>query len=83
MKITTKELSEKLKKEFTGKTFPAPNRFNKRPAIGYTIVGHCAITNAIKLAQLPVYNYWAGQAPTPSSQAPIDIVVYARKIALD
>jgi hypothetical protein len=82
MKITTKELSEKLQKEFAGKTFIKPDCYNKRPAIGYAIVGHSGITNAIKLSGLPIYNYWSGSAPTPSSQAPIGIVVYARKIAL-
>ena len=82
MKLTINQLSIDLKTKFAGKIYPKPDCYNGHPGNGYSIVGHAGITKAIIQSGLPVYNFWSGKNPTPSSQAPSEIVDYARKIAL-
>ena len=77
MKITITELAKILEKEFKGENFQACDCRNKRPGTGWAIVGHPGITRAIKEAGLPYNSYWSGSNPTPSTQAPQDVVVFA------
>jgi hypothetical protein len=77
MKLTIKALAVELKTKFQGQSFPACTRHNGRPSDGWSIVGEGAITQAIRLAGLPNHDFWSGMAPTPSTQAPSEIVNYA------
>lgn len=81
MKTTIDKLSRELKKKFGRRKFPRCNRWNKNTAEGWSVIGHCGITRAIKKAGLPISNFWSGSNPTPSSQAPTEIVIYAYKLA--
>ncbi len=79
--MTIKKLAEELKKEFNEKKFAPCNRRNGRPADGWEICGYSGITLAIKMAGLRWNHYWSGSAPTPSTQAPAEIVKRAYEIA--
>lgn len=75
-------LARRLRMVFEGRGgWALPNRYNKRPADGYATVGYGWITRAIKEAGLPVYRYWSGSNPTPSSQAPTEVVRTALTLA--
>jgi len=82
MKMTIDQLSEKLSEKFAGRKWDAVTRRNGTPSDGWAIVGHPGITRAIKDAGLPWARFWSGKAPTPSTQAPEEIIKYAKGIAL-
>ena len=63
--------------------FPRCTRRNRVPAEGWSICGHSGITRAIAKAYLPLANFWSGSLPTPSSQAPSQIVKRARELAYE
>lgn len=80
MRVSIKELATILQQQFHGRqTWGGVNSRNKRPAKGWTVIGHCGLTRAIKLAGLPTAKYWSGSNPTPSTQAPAVIVEEAYK----
>jgi len=79
MKAKTVEISKKIEKLFKNNDYPAVDCRNKRPATGWAVVGNCQFTNAIRMAGLPNDNFWSGSAPTPSTQAPSEIVAYCYK----
>jgi len=80
MKTTINDLAAVLKEKFSGKTFDPCTRRNKIPSKGWCVVGYAAITKAIKQAGLPYNQFWSGSNPTPSTQAPIEIVVFAQSL---
>jgi len=80
MKMKITELAKILEEEFKNKSFPNCDCRNKRPGTGWAVVGHAGITLAIKEAGLPYNNYWSGSNPTPSTQAPKEIVDFADNI---
>lgn len=69
-------MADILKSKFNNKSYPDPDCRNKRPATGWDVVGNAGFTRAIRAAGLPNTNYWSGSAPTPSTQAPKEIVDY-------
>ena len=79
MKNLTAYRVEKLEAEFKGKSWPGVDCRNKRPATGWAVVGHSGYTRAIIAAGLPITDYWSGSNPTPSSQAPKEIVDFCYK----
>jgi len=74
MKVRIIELAEILERKFKGKTFPGCDCRNGHPATGWEVIGHPGLTRAIKLSGLPYNNFWSGSNPTPSTQAPREIV---------
>ena len=78
--MNIEKLSGELKKIFIGKKFSSCNRRNKKPADGWTTCGQSGITRAIKLAGLPWNQFWSGSNPTPSTQAPEEIIKMAYEI---
>jgi hypothetical protein len=74
METLTEWRVKKLRKKFAGKDWDGPDCYNKRPGTGWAIVGHAGYSRAIAMAGLPLANYWSGSNPTPSSQAPKEIV---------
>lgn len=75
------KLAEVLEKEFKGQKFNSCTRRNGRPSDGWSICGMPGITRAIIQAGLPYNQFWSGSNPTPSTQAPIEIVKRARELA--
>jgi hypothetical protein len=75
----TDERVERLIAEFRGHTWDGPDCHNKRPGTGWSVVGNGAYSRAIRLAGLPISNFWSDKAPTPSSQSPSEIVSFCYK----
>lgn len=79
--MSVKKLAGELKKEFAGESFTRCTCRNKHTAEGWSKCGKAGVTNAIKLAGLPWDSFWSGSAPTPSTQAPEEIVRRAYELA--
>lgn len=61
--------------------YPPCHRRNGQPSVGWEY-GIYALSVAIKHTKLPYEAFWSGQAPTPSTQYPRDIVVACREVGL-
>lgn len=81
--MSIKKLASILQDEFAGKTFSSCTRRNGKPSYGWTICRKAGITRAIRMAGLPYNQYWSGSNPTPSTQAPTEIVNKAWDIAYE
>ena len=81
--MTIKKLSDELKKEFSNRQFSSCFRRNGKPSEGWAVCGQSGITRAIKLAGLPYNQFWSGSNPTPSTQAPAEIVRRAYEIGYE
>jgi hypothetical protein len=80
MSLTTDRAAE-LVREFGGRTrWEGPDCSNRRPGRGWAVVGHAGFTLAIKAAGIPTYRFWSGANPTPSTQAPGEVVRFCWRV---
>jgi len=81
-KNQTEFIATKLKEIFSKNGFDPCLRRNGHPSPGWNVVGDAGLTRAIKLSGLPWDRFWSGKNPTPSTQAPIPIIIHATRLKM-